>query len=352
MKTVMKTVLAPIATAFAFVGCSFQSTVPPTTVEEDVVSVLSPTPTTHRFTFLNWCEQDIWVGSHGQAGTSSINGGGWKMDARAKGSAPTPMAFDVGIGNNGRVWPRTKCAFPGDGLNHCATGGCVDASNAFALKCTGTGNPPAALLEWHLDAPSGLDGKIPIDYYDGSLVDGFNIPTKMTAVAGTFNPNEDPGMNPGRWCAPAGCANSPACPVEYADGPNCWSPCAAATRADKPVDAADALKLCCTCSLNDASNSCPKPTCSGGYGCTPYNDPMYPADMICDPTGATNGGRAWDATAQSYIANVHAACPSIYAWQFDDTKGQFNCRKDPSPTGAPGLVDYLIEFCPGTPGVE
>ena len=347
----MKTILTSVAVAFVVAGCPSQSTPPPTAPATAPATATATAPATHKFTFLNWCEQDIWVGSFGQAATPSINGGGWKMAARVKGSAPTPMTFDVGIGNNGRVWPRTECTFPGDGLNHCATGGCVDASNEFALKCAGAGNPPAALIEWRLDAPSGLNKKIPVDYYDGSLVDGFNIPTKMSAVAGTFNTDADPGMDRGRWCTPAGCANYPVCPAEYADGPNCWSPCKASTRVDKPVDAADALSLCCTCSLTDEADVCPKPECAGSYGCTPYHYPMHPADMICDPTGATNGGRAWSATAQSYITNVHAACPSTYAWQFDDTRGQFNCRKDRSSTGAPGLVDYLIEFCPGTPAL-
>ena len=337
-------------------ACSTTPTTPP--VVEALASALPPAPAAHKFTFLNWCEQDIWVGSFGQAGTPSINGGGWLMPARLRGVAPKPMTFDVGIGNNARIWPRTECKFPGDGQDHCATGGCVDATGKFALKCESGGQPPAALVEWHLDAPSGLDLKIPIDYYDGSLVDGFNIPTKMTAVAGTFNPKADPGMDEDRWCAPAGCAATPVCPAEYADGPNCWSPCKAATRVDQPVDAADALNLCCICTLADAACSCassqasggPKEgCCDGGFGCTPYHDPMYPPDLVCDPTGGKNGGRAWSATAQSYIANVHAACPSIYAWQFDDTEGQFNCRKDPSATGAPGLVDYVIEFCPGTP---
>jgi hypothetical protein len=65
--------------------------------------------------------------------------------------------------------------------------------------------------------------------------------------------------------------------------------------------------------------------------------------MVCDPTGLANGGRPWDATAQSYVTNVHAACPDIYAWEFDDALGTFHCRKNS------GLVDYVIEFCPGIP---
>lgn len=325
---------------FLLSACLVPDAVTPTS---SVVEAPAPAAAMHKFTFVNRCEQDIWVGSHGQKGTAAINGGGWFMPARVKGVDPTPMTFEVAVGNSGRLWPRTECTFPGDGQNHCATGGCVDDTNKFALKCAQGGVPPVALLEWTLDAHSGNG---PIDYYDGSLVDGWAVPLQMIAVANSYNPVADPGMDQDRWCAPGGCAVSPTCPAEYWDGKNCWSPCAAATRPTNPVDAADALSLCCSCSLSDGNNTCPEAECAGGYGCTPNHDPMYPADMVCDPTGEKNGGRAWNATAQSYIANVRAACPSIYAWQFDDAKGTFNCRK------TDGLVDYVIEFCPGVPAVE
>ena len=328
---------------FLLFACLVPDTVTPTSL---VSTVEAPAAAAHKFTFVNLCEQDIWVGSLGQKGAAAINGGGWFMPARVPGVDPTPMTFDVAVGNSGRLWPRTGCTFPGDGQNHCETGGCVDGTRQFALKCTQGGSPPVALLEWTLDAPSGNG---PIDYYDGSLVDGWAVPLQMVAVANSYNPVADPGMDQDRWCAPAGCAVSPTCPAEYWDGQNCWSPCAAATRQMNPVDAADATKLCCTCALTGPI-TCPDAACSGSYGCTPYHDPMYPEDMICDPGGTTNGGRAWNTPAQSYIANVHAACPSVYAWQFDDTNGTFHCRKDPNPaTGAPGMVDYVIEFCPGIP---
>lgn len=37
---------------------------------------------------------------------------------------------------------------------------------------------------------------------------------------------------------------------------------------------------------------------------------------------------------------VHSSCPKVYAWQFDDVKATFNCRRTND------LVDYEVEFCP------
>ena len=343
----MKTILTPIAIAFAVTGCPSQSTIPPTPVVEDMVSALPPAPAAHKFTFVNRCGEDIWVGSFGQNGTPALNGGGWKMEKGAK-----PVVVMVPVGNSGRVWPRTGCAFgedgncPDKGVNCCATGGCLGSvDQTFGLQCTKTGAPPASLQEWTLDAPSGNG---PIDYYDASLVDGWSVPMKMTPVLGTYNVTPDPGIG-SWWCEADGCKGAlPVCPDEYKvkDSPlSCWSPCMAATNAGS----ADAIKLCCTCSRTDPTISCGDAACAGGYGCSPYTVPPNPADMICDPWNKDTS-RAWNATAISYIDALKKSCPKVYSWQFDDAKGTFNCRKNPNPTtGAPGLVDYVIEFCPGTP---
>jgi hypothetical protein len=61
--------------------------------------------------------------------------------------------------------------------------------------------------------------------------------------------------------------------------------------------------------------------------------------MTCNPWD-TNTERAWDATSLSYVSAVKAACPEVYAWQFDDHAATFNCRK------TDGLVDYTVTFCP------
>ena len=65
-----------------------------------------------------------------------------------------------------------------------------------------------------------------------------------------------------------------------------------------------------------------------------------PIRVATDNPWDTDKSRAWDATSQEYIANVHKTCPGVYAWQFDDVNGTYNCRK------TNGLVDYTVTFCP------
>lgn len=312
----------------------------PTQVEVSPTHTPSPgVPTAHTFTFKNSCSEMVWVGSYGQNGSPAIDGGGWEM-------APSlSLSFTVAVGNSGRIWPRTGCSFgadgkcPVEGVNCCTTGGCLvsDGKN-FGLECAQTGAPPATLAEWTLDAASGNG---PIDYYDMSMVDGWSVPVSMKPVAGTYNEQPDPGIG-SWWCEEDGCTQgaAPVCPDAYrvtGSPDSCRSPCMAATDAGSP----DATKLCCTCSLTEPV-TCPDPACAGGYGCTPYHDPAYPADMVCDPWNADTA-RAWDATAISYIDAVKKACPNVYSWQFSDVAGTFNCRK------SGGLVDYIIEFCPTVP---
>ena len=62
----------------------------------------------------------------------------------------------------GRFWGRTGCD---PNSNHCETGDCGNK-----LECNGAGGaPPATLVEITLKGDQGLD------FYDVSLVDGFNI---------------------------------------------------------------------------------------------------------------------------------------------------------------------------------
>jgi hypothetical protein len=296
--------------------------------------VADEAPTTHSFTFINSCEETVWVGSFGQNGTSAINGGGWKMESKAV------LSFDVPVSNSGRVWARTGCSFdenglcPEEGVDCCATGGCLVDDKNFGLACTQTGKPPASLVEWTLDAPSGNG---PIDTYDSSMVDGWSTPTRMFPTA-DFNPEPDPGMDPNFWCNESGCKADKklACPEGYAvpgSPDSCYSPCQVATNAAK-----DETKYCCVCSMKEPI-TCPDEACAGGYGCTPYHDPAYPADMVCNPW-SDDPARAWDQKAQDYIKTVHDACPNVYAWQFDDSNATYHCRK------TDGLVGYTIEFCP------
>lgn len=306
------------------------------TAAPNITSDASPDASapSHTFTFKNSCKEDLWVGAVGQNGSAPLDGGGWRM------TAGETKVISVPVGHSGRIWPRTGCTFDASGkcppgVNCCAAGGCLETDNkTFGLKCGFTGAPPSSLLEWTLDATSGNG---PIDYYDMSFVDGWSVPLSMTPVPGTFNTTPDPGIG-SWWCEQDGCTSGmPVCPDAFkvSGSPlSCYSPCQTARNAGS----ANAEKLCCTCSLTEPV-TCPDAKCAGHYGCTPYHTPAYPADMTCNPW-ASDASRAWDATSLSYIEAVHKACPKVYAWQFDDVKATFNCRK------TAGLVDYAVEFCP------
>ena len=98
---------------------------------------------------------------------------------------------------SGRIWGRRACDFSQNpGPNSCLTGGkntlagpreivhrppSGSAGCNGGLECdphTGTGVPPASVAEWTLSDASGLD------WYDVSLVDGYDLPMRITNNVG------------------------------------------------------------------------------------------------------------------------------------------------------------------------
>jgi hypothetical protein len=291
---------------------------------------------THTVNFVNNCDQTVWVGSTGNAGFAGLNSGGWEMGKKGSGTDNTTVQVEVGW--QGHVWPRTGCTFNAQNLCDgytpcCASGSCLTSDNkTFGLECAQSGVPPVGIIEFTFDAAGGYG---PYDTYDASFVDGWGVGVAVEAVAGTYNPTPDPGLQ-APWCTQAGCTAAPTCPAGLgaADG-SCWSPCQNAVNNQEPDSTQ--TKLCCACSMKDPI-SCGDAGCA--YGCSPYSNPPNPADQTCDPW-STDSSRAWDQTSQDYIANVKKVCPQVYSWQFDDKAATFNCRK------TDGLVDYTITFCPG-----
>lgn len=69
----------------------------------------------------------------------------------------------------GRFWARTGCHF---GRGRCDTGDCGDS-----VECSGRGGaPPATLAEFTFNGYAGDD------FYDVSLVDGFNVPISVSST--------------------------------------------------------------------------------------------------------------------------------------------------------------------------
>ncbi|OAY73479.1 Pathogenesis-related protein 5 [Ananas comosus] len=141
--------------------------------------------------------------------------------------------------------------------------------------------PPATLAEFTLDG-SGSN-----DFYDVSLVDGYNIPM-LVAPQGGSGPN----------CRPTGCLAdlNGVCPSDLkvvvgGEGVACRSAC----------DAFGAPQYCC----------------SGAYG----------SPSTCGPT--------------SYSLFFKNACPRAYSYAYDDATSTFTCA-------AATASSYIITFCPST----
>ncbi|KAG5529256.1 hypothetical protein RHGRI_029826 [Rhododendron griersonianum] len=112
-------------------------------------------------------------------------------------------------GWSGRFWGRTGCNFDGSGHGSCATADCGSGQ----VECNGAGaTPPATLTEFTL-------GSGTMDFYDVSLVDGYNLPMIVEVSGGSGA------------CAPTGCVVdlNRNCPMELraADGGSCRSACEA-----------------------------------------------------------------------------------------------------------------------------
>ncbi|KNA04280.1 hypothetical protein SOVF_201090 [Spinacia oleracea] len=112
------------------------------------------------FTVTNRCSYTIWAGAVPGGGKQLNSGDTWVVTANPGQTG-------------GRIWPRTGCTQTGpDGLR-CITGDC-----GGKIQCTSYGQPPNTLAEYGLRQFNNLD------FYDISLVDGFNVPMSFLPVSG------------------------------------------------------------------------------------------------------------------------------------------------------------------------
>lgn len=201
------------------------------------------------FTFTNRCGGTVWPGLLANSGSSPLQTTGFELGPGETRSLTAPPGW------SGRFWARTGCAFDAaSGKGACATGDCGSGE----VECRGRGaTPPATLAEFTL----GGGGK---DYYDVSLVDGYNLPMVVEAAA--------PG------CPVTGCLVdlNERCPVELrAGGQACRSACEAF--------------------------GTPEYCCSGQFG---NPDTCHPSP---------------------YSQMFKAACPRSYSYAYDDATSTFTC---------------------------
>ncbi|HEY3278287.1 MAG TPA: BACON domain-containing protein, partial [Syntrophorhabdaceae bacterium] len=181
--------------------------------------------------------------------------------------------------------------------------------------------------------------------------------------------------NPDFWCKPAGYSRTPTCPSDLWDASlnACWGPCKYYTmKLGQSAAGNNGSALCCDATNVSSEPNIPTSWCNpsdpghadivGGYKCSPYDW----ADGYTENTLGCAKGDKYDrrqnlvscahgrwadlvdtnwpnmaAQSLEFIKNVNTGAPGAYAWQFDDLKSSYKCRK------TDGVVNYTVTFCPG-----
>ncbi|KAL3619317.1 hypothetical protein CASFOL_036887 [Castilleja foliolosa] len=140
------------------------------------------------FNITNNCPYTVWA--------ASVPGGGRRLDSGQNWTLDFPDGPRLA-----RIWARTNCTFNSTGNGTCLTGDCDGQ-----LECQSHGAPPHTLAEY------GLNSFGHRDYYDVSVLEGFNVPIEF---APTTNQCTRPvrcdaditGQCPDELRAPGGCNN-------------------------------------------------------------------------------------------------------------------------------------------------
>ncbi|XP_066399836.1 thaumatin-like protein 1 [Miscanthus floridulus] len=205
------------------------------------------------FTFTNRCGGTVWPGVLANSGSSPLQTTGFELGPGETRSLTAPSGW------SGRFWARTGCAFDAaSGKGACATGDCGSGE----VECRGRGAaPPTTLAEFTLGGGGSKD------YYDVSLVDGYNLPMVVEAAA--------PG------CPVTGCLVdlNERCPAELRAG----------------GEQAQACRSACE------AFGTPEYCCSGQFG----------NPDTCRPS--------------VYSQMFKAACPRSYSYAYDDATSTFTC---------------------------
>ncbi|KAI0276957.1 thaumatin-like protein [Russula aff. rugulosa BPL654] len=243
-----------------------------------------PSATARTFTVVNLCSYTIWYIYTDLSVAQNVPQfpTGWESPSYTSAQFSVPDNW-----KSGRIWGRRDCNFSTAGVNSCLDGGCNGG-----LQCdphTGTGAPPATVAEWTLQSNGSQD------FYDVSVVDGFNIPMMII-----------PSAN----CSVASCPNdlNAGCPSQLLGPSNssgavvgCKSACDA-NLDNNPTDSAN----CCTGSHN--------------------------TNATCPPSGV------------QYYSYFKNNCPDSYVYAFDESSNTalWTCNSTLNS-------DYRLTFCPYVP---
>ncbi|KAE8720503.1 Thaumatin-like protein 1 [Hibiscus syriacus] len=230
-----------------------------------LLSHISVETSATTITVYNKCGHPVWPGIQPSAGKLLLARGGFKLPPNKAYSMRLPPLW------SGRFWGRHGCSFDASGRGRCATGDC-----GGSLFCNGLGGaPPATLAEITL----GKDQ----DFYDVSLVDGYNIAMSIIPFKGKGK------------CSYVGCVSD--------------------------------LNLMCPVGLQVRSND-KKRVVACKSACFAFNSPRY----CC--IGDFGNPQSCKPTAYSKIFKT--ACPKAYSYAYDDPTSIATCTRG----------NYLLTFCP------
>ncbi|CAL5367854.1 unnamed protein product [Camellia sinensis] len=236
----------------------------------------------YTFTITNNCPFTIWPGTLAGSGTPQLSTTGFELGSSQSVSIPTIPGW------SGRIWARTGCNFNELGVGTCQTGDC-----GGRLECDGMGAvPPASLFEITLG--TGIEK----DYYDVSIVDGYNLPL-VAAPQGVYGE-----------CNATGCV------------------------ADINMD--------CPKELQVVGEDGGGEEISGGGGSGSGSGRVVACKSACNAFGldqyCCSGEFANPSTCRPsfYSTIFKRACPRAYSYAFDDGTSTFTCK----------AYDYSIIFCP------
>ncbi|KAG5048000.1 hypothetical protein JHK85_009103 [Glycine max] len=225
---------------------------------------------TTSFTLVNKCDYTVWPGILSNAGIATLPTTGFVLQTGESKTVTAPTSW------GGRFWGRTLCTQDSAGKFSCLSGDCGSGK----LECAGNAaTPPATLAEFTLDGAGGLD------FFDVSLVDGYNVPMLVAPQGGS-----------GDNCTSTGCVGdlNSACPSELR------------------ITSVDGKQSVACKSACEAFGS-PQYCCSGAYG----------SPTTCKPS--------------PYSQIFKNACPRAYSYAYDDKTSTFTCAS---------AAAYTITFCP------
>ncbi|KAH9025717.1 thaumatin family-domain-containing protein [Lactarius deliciosus] len=246
-----------------------------------------PGATARLFTVVNACPFTIWHMYTDLTIAQNVPPfpTGWE--------SPPTTSVQFGVPDNwkaGRIWGRRDCNFS----TYIGPSACLDGGCNGGLQCdpqSGTGVPPTTVAEWTLQGDGNRD------FYDVSLVDGYNLPMAIIPSA----PN----------CSVA------SCPVDL--GPACPAPLVG------PIDQTGFPVGCKSACVANLDNS----TADSSNCCTGTHNTA----ATCPPSGV------------EFYSYFKSNCPNSYVYAYDESSGTALWTCDSSLNS-----DYTLTFCPPAAG--